>query len=65
MKNNKNLKIKVLLSLILLVIMSAVTYISLPYISYALENVVNNSLEYVKAITFPESEVTMYKEQIH
>ena len=65
MKNNKNLKIKVLLSLILLVIMSAVTYISLPYISYALENAVNNSLENVKAITFPESEVTMDKEQIH
>ena len=65
MKNNKNLKIKILLSLIILIILSAVTYISLPYISYALENAVDNFLENVGKITNPANVVTMNKEQIH
>ena len=47
MKNNKNLKIKILLSLITLIILSVITYISLPYISYAVENTVDNFLENV------------------
>lgn len=65
MKNNKNLKIKILLSLITLIILSAITYISLPYISYALENAVDNFLENVGKITNPANVVTMNKEQIH
>lgn len=63
MKNN-NIKIKILLSLILLVILSAVTYISLPYISYALESAKNEFLETVGAITVPANSAEV-KNQIH
>ncbi len=64
MKNNGNLKIKVLLSLIVLVILSIVTYISLPYISYALENAENSFLESVAAISSPGNSAEL-KNQIH
>lgn len=63
MKNN-NIKIKILLSLILLVILSAVTYISLPYISYALESAKNEFLETVGKITVPANSAEV-KNQIH
>ena len=54
MKNNKNFKIKVLLNVMILIILSIViTYISLPYISYALESAANEFNESVGAITSP------------
>ena len=53
MKNNKSFKFKILLNLILLVILSAITYISLPYISYALEMAANEFTETVGAINTP------------
>lgn len=64
MKNNKNLKIKILLSLITLIILSVITYISLPYISYALENTVDNFLENVGKINIPANS-TETTNQIH
>ena len=64
MKNNKNLKIKILLSMIALIILSAITYISLPYISYALENAVDNFLENVGKINVPANS-TEVKNQVH
>ena len=64
MKNNKNLKIKILLSMIALIILSAITYISLPYISYALENAVDNFLENVGKISVPANGSEI-KNQIH
>ena len=64
MKNNKCFKFKILLVLILLVILSAITYISLPYISYALESTIDSITEAVGKINSPANSVTMNKEQI-
>ena len=65
MKNNKNLKIKILLTLIVLIMLSVITYISLPYISYALENEGGVILENVEKISIPSNFITMNQKQIH
>ena len=64
MKNNKCFRFKILLVLILLVILSAITYISLPYISYALESTITSVTEAIGKINSPANSITMNKEQI-
>ena len=64
MKNNKNLKIKILLTLITLVILSVVAYIYLPYISDALE-ISGGELDSVGAISVSSTTTDPDPVEIH